>query len=96
MADFVNHEHELMFGLFYRSVRVIEQALDARRSTQPGEANLYRAVRITTLDCLPLTRLSQFAASAGRKLLKVRSGNQKVFTTKRAEVPMARALSGRL
>src|SRR3954451_19054830 len=39
IADFVNHEHELMLGLFYRSVRIIEQALYARReyTTREGE-----------------------------------------------------------
>src|SRR3954451_23713361 len=39
IADFVNHEHEMMLGLFYRSVRVIEEALDARReyTTREGE-----------------------------------------------------------
>ena len=39
IADFENHEHELMLGLFYRAVRVIEEAMDAQReyTTREGE-----------------------------------------------------------
>ncbi len=39
IADFVNHEHEMMLGLFYRSVHVIEEAFQARReyTTKEGE-----------------------------------------------------------
>ena len=29
IADFVNEEHQLMLGLFYRAVHAIEEALDA-------------------------------------------------------------------
>ena len=55
IADFVNHEQEMMLGLFYRSVRVIEEALDARREYTTREAKCCRAVRITTRDWLPLS-----------------------------------------
>ena len=31
LMDFVNHEHETMLGLFYRGLRVIEEAFEAKR-----------------------------------------------------------------
>jgi len=39
IADFVNHEHELMLGLFYRAVRAVEEALSATReyTTKGGQ-----------------------------------------------------------
>src|SRR4051812_7793299 len=39
-ADFVNHEHELMLGLFYRSVHAIAEAFDARREYTPREGEV--------------------------------------------------------
>ena len=50
IADRMNHEHEMMLCLFYRSVRVIEEAFEARREfttkegeVQPGRSGLLRA-----------------------------------------------------
>jgi hypothetical protein len=41
IADFVNHEHELMLGLFYRAVRAVEEALSATREYTTKEGQVF-------------------------------------------------------
>jgi hypothetical protein len=48
IAEFVDAEHELMVGLCYRAVRVIEEAFEARREYTTRLARSFRVVRTTT------------------------------------------------
>jgi hypothetical protein len=41
IADFVNEEHELMLALFYRSLRTIEEALDAKREYTTRDGGVF-------------------------------------------------------
>jgi len=40
IADFVNEEHDLMLGLFYRAVRVIEESFSATREYMTKEGQV--------------------------------------------------------
>lgn len=88
IADFVNEEHQLMFGLFYRAIRTIEEALDAKREYTTRDGGVFEGGP-DHYARLAATKHFRDFITGGRPPVKQIEEKRRTFTLEEIEWAMA-------